>query len=362
MYVVIYILEVKVGEVMEKKTINMVSQATSVKGQGVGSAYMEQVKLVREGLGDKFEVYENAHMAADITHYHTINPQYLMQKKWRTRKGTSVCYVHFVPETVEQSLKIPKSARKIFYSYMLKFYKSMDHLVVVNPYFIDVLEKYGISREKVTYIPNFVDTEQFHPISAEKKAKVRKKLGIDENAFVVMCAGQLQVRKGAFDFLKCAELMPDVQFVWAGGFSFGRMSDGYSELAKVVKNPPSNVKFLGIIEREDMNKVYNAADVMALLSYDELFPMTILEAMCVHTPILLRDLPIYNNILFDFYYRETSVEGFVKELTRLRDDSEYYAAGVENSARGNAFYEKNHVLEMWDEFYTSILKEENPLD
>lgn len=37
----------------KKKTINMMSQATSVKDQGVGSAYIEQVKLVREGLSDK---------------------------------------------------------------------------------------------------------------------------------------------------------------------------------------------------------------------------------------------------------------------------------------------------------------------
>lgn len=341
---------------MNKNTINMISRATSVKGQGVGSAYTEQVRLVREGLSDKFEVFENARMAADITHYHTINPSFFVQKNWRCRKGTSVCYVHMIPDTVDQSLSLPAPARKVFYSYMVKFYKVMDNLVVVNPYFKDALESYGIPRERVTYIPNFVDTEQFHPISDEKKRRVRQKLGIPEDRFTVLCAGQLQVRKGAFDFLKCAELMPDTQFVWAGGFSFGRITDGYDELVKVVKNPPHNVKFLGIIDREDMNKVYNAADVMALLSFDELFPMTILEAMCVNIPILLRDLPIYNDILFDFYCRENSVEGFVNELKRLRDDSAYYAACAANAKRGNEFYEKGHVLRMWDDFYTSLLK------
>lgn len=338
---------------MKKRTINMISKATSVKGQGVGSAYMEQVKLVREGLADKFEVFENARMAADITHYHTINPTFFLQKKWRCRKGTSVCYVHMIPDTVDDSLALPAPARKIFYAYMVKFYKIMDKLVVVNPYFKSALESYGIPRERVTYIPNFVDTDQFHPISAENKKKVRRKLGIDEDRFTVLCAGQLQVRKGAFDFLKCAELMPDVQFVWAGGFSFGRLTSGYDDLAAVVKNPPPNVKFLGIVDRKHMNKIYNAADVMALLSFDELFPMTILEAMCVNVPILLRDLPIYNDILFDFYYREKSVEGFVNELKKLRDDKDYYAAGVANAKRGNEFYEKKHVLQMWDEFYTS---------
>lgn len=340
---------------MKKKTINMVSRAVSVKGQGVGSAYIEQVKLIREELSEKFEVYENARMSADITHYHTINPEFLAQKNQRCKNGTSVCYVHFVPETVEQSLNLPKPIRKIFYKYMLKFYKSMDHLVVVNPYFIDVLEKYGISREKVTYIPNFVDTEQFHPLGKDAKLDIRRYMEIPEDKFTVLCAGQLQIRKGAFDFLKCAELMPDVQFVWAGGFSFGRMSDGYEELSKIVKNPPDNVKFLGIVDRNAMNKIYNSADVMMLLSYDELFPMTILEAMCVNIPILLRDLPIYNNILFDFYQKGTSVEEFVNEIRKLRDDKEHYSKCAKDSRRGNKFYKKDNVVKMWDDFYSSIL-------
>ena len=40
-----------------------------------------------------------------------------------------------------------------------------------------------------------------------------------------------------------------------------------------------------------------------LPSYEELFPMCILEAMCVNLPVLTRDLDIYNGILFDFYLR-----------------------------------------------------------
>lgn len=341
---------------MEKKTINMVSQATSVKGQGVGSAYMEQVKLVKEGLSDKFEIYENAHMAADITHYHTFNPSYFLLKPWRCRQGTSVCYVHTLPETMEKSIKLPKLAKKIFYAYIIKFYKIMEHLVVVNPYFIDALENYGVKRERVTYIPNFVSTEQFHPLSAEEKEKARERFGIPKDKFVVLCAGQLQVRKGAFDFLKCAELMPDVQFVWAGGFSFGHISDGYNELKKVTEAPPHNVKFLGIVERDDMNAVYNAADVMFLPSYDELFPMTVLEAMCVNMPVVLRELPIYENILFDFYQAEKDVDGFVKLLSKLKNDKAFYEKCSADSKKGNEFYKKEHILQMWDDFYCSVLK------
>ena len=110
---------------MAKATINMMSSATKVKGQGVGSAYIEQVNLVREGLADKFDVYENARMKADITHYHTINLGYYLGRKSKTKNGRSVGYVHMLPETVETSLNLPKFAKKIFYSYMIKFYDSM---------------------------------------------------------------------------------------------------------------------------------------------------------------------------------------------------------------------------------------------
>lgn len=56
--------------------INMFSQADSVQGQGVGSAYKELVRLLRTRLVDDFYVTINKYGASDLTHYHTINPTY----------------------------------------------------------------------------------------------------------------------------------------------------------------------------------------------------------------------------------------------------------------------------------------------
>ncbi|MDY4587818.1 MAG: glycosyltransferase family 4 protein [Oscillospiraceae bacterium] len=338
---------------MKKTTINMMSSATSVKGQGVGSAYIEQVGLVKSELSDKFEITENKRMKADITHYHTIDLGFYMRRKSTTKKGRSVGYVHMLPETVETSIDLPRFMKQIFYKYMIKFYKCMDYLVTVNPYFIGRLEHYGVPKEKVTYIPNFVSSEVFHPVSPEEKKKLREKYGL-EDKFTVVCAGQLQVRKGVFDFVNIAKQMPDIQFVWAGGFSFGKITDGYDEIKKITADPPANVKFLGIIDREFMNEVYNLCDVMFLPSYEELFPMTILEAMCVNVPIVLRDLDIYPDILFDFYSKSDSVEGFISELDRLHNDKDYYAQQSEASKRGNQFYSREHVAKMWDEFYSMV--------
>ncbi len=107
-----------------------------------------------------------------------------------------------------------------------------------------------------------------------------------------------------------------------------------------------------------MNAIYNLANVMILPSFEELFPMSILEAMCTHKPILLRDLEIYEDILFDFYRRAEDLDGFIKEIEHLAQDDHYYAQAVDDAKRGNEFYSRDHVLEMWQDFYEKALPKE----
>lgn len=340
---------------MAKNIINMLSSATSVKGQGVGSAYLEQVKLVSEGLSDNYEVVINQPIRADITHFHTIDFKFFLGKDFVSKMGKSVGYVHMLPETVEKSLQLPTAVKSIFFKYLIQFYKRMDYLVTVNPYFIGELEKYGIAREKVTYIPNYVSSDQFHPLSEEQIIQTKQKYNIPIDKFIILSAGQLQRRKGIFDVVEMAKQLPNVHFVWAGGFSFGKISDGYKEIEEIVDNPPHNMTFLGIVDRSEMNAIYNMADVMMLASFEELFPMTILEAMCVHKPILLRDLDIYPDILFDFYTKATDVETFVEAIERLSSDKTFYNQAIVASQKGNAFYSKEHVLQMWQQFYDNVL-------
>lgn len=335
-------------------TINMLSSAEKVKGQGVASAYIEQVNLVKNGLSDKYKVEINKFKFSDITHYHTVDLKHFLSLPFAKISGKTVGYVHFLPETVEESLDMPLLFKKAFYRYMIAFYNNMDYLVTVNPYFIDKLCEYGIDRNKITYIPNFVSSKDFYPYDINKKKEVRKRYGIAPDAFVILGVGQVQTRKGVLDFVKIAENMPDAQFVWAGGFSFGKITSGYKELKEIVDFPPKNVKFIGIIERKDMNSIFNMSDVFFLPSYNELFPMSILEAMNCHIPIVLRDIDIYKNILFDYYLRADDNKKFEEILYRLGHDKNFYKNSIKSSIRGSSYYSKEHVLELWEEFYDDI--------
>ena len=345
---------------LDKTVINMKSAATSVPGQGVGSAYTELMSLLRQHGSASFDIRENARVNAAITHYHTVNFSYFLSIPSAKRHGVTVGSVHFLPETVDTSLRLPPIVRQIFYKYLLRFYRSMDYLVLVTPYFIPALERYGIPRERIVYIPNCVDEANFHPLPREELAPIYAKYGLSPGRFTVLSVGQLQTRKGVFDFLECARRLPDMQFVWAGGFPFGRMASGYDEIQKALKSPPDNAFFPGIVPREEMNGLYNLCDVMFLPSYEELFPMTVLEAMCVHKPVLLRDLPLYEEILSGCCCTARDVGGFLAALRRLREDADCYAHAARRSEAGSRTYSKDRVALLWQEFYTSLTAGRRP--
>lgn len=337
-------------------TINMLSTADKVKGQGVGSAYLEQVNLVRNGLDKDFKVVINKRARTEIMHYHTIDLLHYLSIPFAKKKGVTVGYVHFLPETIEGSIKLPKLIEKIFYKYIISFYKSMDYLVTVNPNFITKLEAYNIDRKKITYIPNFVSDEKFYNLSKDEIYIAKEKLKIQKESFVVLGVGQIQTRKGVMDFIDIAKKMPEVQFIWAGGFSFGNITDGYKELKNQIEHAPKNILFTGIVERDLMNDIYNVSNVLFMPSYNELFPMSILEAMNTSTPILLRDLELYEDILFDYYLKEHDNEGFINAIGKLKNDSDYYDKAKEKAIRGHNFYSRDNVLAMWKEFYKKVYR------
>ncbi len=340
---------------MKKITINMLSSADKVAGQGVGSAYKEQVALVKEGASNLFDVSINSRKNSDIIHVHSVDlGHYFRLKK---KHSVSVCYVHFLPTTLDGSIKLPKIAFPVFKKYVVSFYKKADYLVVVNPTFIDELEKIGIDRKKVTYIPNYVSKENFYKKSPKEVLKIKEKYGVDKDSFVVLGAGQVQNRKGVKDFVEVAKKTPEITYIWCGGFSFGRITDGYEELKKLVDNPPKNVKFLGIIPREEMNDIYNMADILFVPSYNELFPMTILEAVNSDTPLVLRDLYLYEDILFKKYKKGKDNNEFVKIIEKLKNDKKLYKECQEDSKFISEYYSKENVLKLWIDYYTKVYNE-----
>lgn len=336
--------------------ITMFSRADTVKGQGVGSAYNELIKMLKARFKDDFDIQINTYKKSDISHYHTINPEFYLSTFFKRRRGVTVGYVHFLPETLEGSIHLAKPIQKIFNWYVLSFYRRMDKLVVVNPSFIPELKKAGIPEEKITYIPNFVSAEEFYQMKPEEKQRLRKEHQIEPNKFIVLGVGQIQKRKGVDDFIRLANENPEVTFIWVGGFSFGKITDGYDEYKEVYENPPANLVFTGIIDRSELVNYYNMADIFLLPSYNELFPMSILESFSCQTPVMVRNLELYESVISGYYLGADDFEEMNCDIKALQNDEELLKKYACLAHDASNYYSEAHVGEIWYEFYTGLLK------
>lgn len=340
---------------MSKIKVNMLgNNATKIKAQGVGSAFLELVDLLSKNLGEELDIYVNEkNIKADIYHHHTLEADSFI-KLFTSNFNNNVVYVHYLPDTLEGSIKLPDLALEVFKKYVIKYYQKADYLVVVNPIFIDKLVELEIDREKIFYIPNYVSADNFYKLDKKEIDTLKEKYQISRDRFTVLGVGQVQTRKGVKEFIEVAKALPNINFIWAGGFSFGSITDGYKDLELSINNAPNNVKFLGIIEREDMNQIYNIADLLFLPSYNELFPMAILETINLNKPILLRDLELYQPILFNYYYKASDNQGFIEQIDQIANNIEYYSQGCKNSMKLQEIYSKETILKTWLDFYRMV--------
>jgi len=341
---------------MKKRKINIdfVINFKGKDGQGVKSASLEDLNLLKEMGKEDLNIYVNKHYKdADIIHITDVSPQFYTKVK---KKKITVMMVHFLPQTLDGSIKINKYFLKLFKKYVLSFYRKANELVTVNPQYVNKLVELGFKKENITYIPNYVSSDKFFPLSYDEKMNIREKYHIKKDAFVVMSCGQTQPRKGIYDFIELANSMPEITFIWVGGFTFGSITEDHAKIKKLIEEAPKNVKFFGIVNRDKLNDIYNMCDVFLSQSYDELFPMTILEASSVNLPIIVRDLSLYDEILFNNVKRCVNNQDFKRTISIVKNDEEERNRAIQNSKELSMFYSKEKVYAIWLKFYKSLIE------
>ncbi|NVD39795.1 glycosyltransferase [Ensifer sp. HO-A22] len=145
----------------------------------------------------------------------------------------------------------------------------------------------GLPESKLTNRPAFIEAlqEQRSWTAAEKRAQ-RVALGWSPDTKIVVGCGVLHWRKQPAVFVRMAaklalEWNRDVRFVWVGD------GEDLSEMRKLSRtlNVSDRIEFLG--HREDFRSIFAAADVFALTSLEDPFPLVCLEASVVGAPSVI---------------------------------------------------------------------------
>ena len=152
-------------------------------------------------------------------------------------------------------------------------------------------ETLGAPGARILTVGNGVDTKKFHRVP---RNEARARLGLSEDAPVLVSVGALVERKGFHRVLECLpdlrKRFPGLRYLIVGGASpEGDWSQFLRQRAAELKLDHC-VSFLGSMAPEELKKVLSAADVFVLATRNEGWANVFLEAMACGLPVVTTDV------------------------------------------------------------------------
>jgi glycosyltransferase involved in cell wall biosynthesis len=144
-----------------------------------------------------------------------------------------------------------------------------------------LVERYGVARERIHVLPNGVDERQFFP---RDRDAARRELGLPAGRPLLAFVGHLNERKGPLRVLEAIRARPEI-----GALFLGRGPQ---------RPEGEQVLFAGAVPHEQVPVWLSAADLFVLPTLDEGCSNALLEALACGLPVVTSDRP-FNRALVD---------------------------------------------------------------
>lgn len=334
-----------------KLRVNMLSESEfTVKGHGVHTAYIELTAALKKR--PDVDIAVNTDRPADVTHIQTVGLYAL--RRLLFGPGKKVISAHIVPDSFIGSLAMAEYWKPIGRWWLKLFYSRADLVLAVSKMVKDELEQdMGLKHVELFY--NTIDMSRYHRTKADQE-KARKQLKIKPDAFVVVGNGQIQPRKRFDVFVQMARELPDVQFIWVGGIPFKNLGADYKKMKQLIDLAPKNVRVTDVIPLEQVRAYYHAADVFVLPAEQENHPLCVLEAAGSGLPIILRNIPQYDDTFADAALMANSDTDFVRIIRELRNNKPKRDGATKKSAIIAKRFDSAAGAQRAVDFYRSLLK------
>ncbi len=262
-----------------------------IEKSGVGRAIYHQ-RRASENCGIQMV---NSLRNADLIHINTIFPHSIFLASLAHLKGIPVVYhAHSTKEDFRNSFIGSNRFSNIFGKWIKYCYEHGDVIITPTHYSKKLLESYGIEKP-IEVISNGIDLTYY------KKENVlncdfRKRYGYESGDKVIMSVGLTIERKGLLDFVDMARQMPEYQFIWFGEANRKTLPQN---IVNALDTSLPNLRFAGYVNKNELREAYASCDLFWFPTYEETEGIVVLEALAMKIPVLLRDIPVYEDWLLD---------------------------------------------------------------
>lgn len=263
-----------------------------IQTSGIGRAFAHQkMALERAGIAytsDPEDTY-------DILHINTVGVNSSNVIEQARKKGAKVIYhAHSTEEDFRNSFVLSNQIAPFVRHHLIHNYSMADAIITPTPYSKRLLENYGITLP-IYAVSNGIDIERYKYNAEEVKA-FRRYFSLSEDQKVVIGVGLYFERKGIHDFMEVAKYFPELTFIWFGHTPLYTVPQSVRD---VIKHAPRNVILPGYVRGPIIEGAYSSADCFFFPSYEETEGIVVLEALASRCPVLIRDIPVYEDWLID---------------------------------------------------------------
>ena len=182
-------------------------------------------------------------------------------------------------------------------------------------------EFYNVPDDRIVTIPNGINLSRFDPKNANSRAGVRHSFGVRNDVPLVLFVGsQFRLKGLEFAIRALAEMKTEAVLLVVGGDTatpFKRLAEQLGVSERVI--------FAG--SRNDLPKIYPAADAFVLPTLYETFALVCLEAMASGTPVLACEVGGVEDYLRDGengFLIKREPNDIAAKLDRLLNDADLY--------------------------------------
>ncbi|MFZ1758568.1 MAG: glycosyltransferase [Streptococcus suis] len=253
----------------------------------------------------------------DVIHINTYGPcSWLLLQAAKRRGKKVILHGHSTKEDFQNSFVGSNFLAPFVGKYLASMYKQADFVITPSEYAKKLIQSYGVTTPIIA-VSNGIDLNKYQK-DAHKESVFREHFHIQEGQPVVVCAGLYFRRKGIEDFVKVAEKMPHVRFIWLGSINKWLIPP---YIRKIVEGDhPANVEFPGYFKGAVFQGAMSGADAFFFPSYEETEGIVVLEALASRQHVVARDIPVYDGWL-DNQSAELgkTVDDFVTSIQNILD-------------------------------------------
>lgn len=245
--------------------------------------------------------------------------------------------------------------------------KGFGHMIGVSEFVVREYEKACRIPVNTHVLRNAIDVNKFNKkVSEAEREKLRKKLGLRQDDFVILFVGRLIQLKGILELMQAVLSIPDkhVKLLVVGSANFGKwaFSSYEKRIKKISEQNRDRIIFTGYVDNAEIYKYASVVEVQCVPTLvEEAAPLVVLEAMAEGLPLIVTRsggvVEYIDESVALIIEKDNIVEKLKRAIVYMKENPEVRRRMVENAGISSKLHDESNYYRNFIELINAIIKE-----